>query len=320
MPSHRLLIVEDDRVSSTMLTRTLSRRGYEVRAVESVAEARKEMATRLPDVLLLDIFMPQVSGFDFLDELRKNAATATLPVILISGLSDPKHIVEGLQRGANDYVTKPFILPILTARVEALLRSSALVRSLEVQTELLSRLAAFDELTGTYNRRSMFHALETELGRCRRYGRSVSVLMMDLDYFKRVNDEHGHAAGDTVLRDVAQTTQNALRAMDVVCRYGGEEFCIILPETVLSGGARAAERVRSAVEQHPVTAHGHPVAVTVSLGVSAWTPTDEAELPDLLAEADGALMDAKREGRNRVRIFDRIKGLSHPPEDLERTP
>src|SRR5829696_4878526 len=193
MTSHRVLIVEDDRVSLTILSRTLSRRGYDVRAVGSVAEARKEMAERSVDVLLLDIFMPQVSGFDFLDELRADPRTQTLPVILISGLSDPKHIVEGLQRGANDYVTKPIIMPILTARMEALLRSRALVRNLEVQTELLARLAAYDELTGLYNRRSMFHTMETELGRSRRYGRSLSVLMMDLDHFKRVNDEHGHA-------------------------------------------------------------------------------------------------------------------------------
>jgi diguanylate cyclase (GGDEF)-like protein len=193
-------------------------------------------------------------------------------------------------------------MPILTARMEALLRSSELVRRLEVQTELLSKLAAFDDLTGAYNRRSLFHHLEAELSRCRRYGRSVSVLMVDLDHFKRVNDQYGHLVGDDVLRSIVQIMQAELRAMDLLCRYGGEEFCAILPETNHPGAGRAAERLRSAVERSVIQHEGKKLPLTVSIGGASWSNAAGDEVPDLLARADEALLEAKRAGRNCVRI------------------
>src|SRR5262249_50431398 len=162
-----------------------------------------------------DVVLPKVNGFDLVREFRDDPKTANVPIILVSGLSDTDHIVKGLEVGANDYVTKPIVLPILTARMEALLRSRELVRQLEVHTELLAKLAASDELTGTFNRRSMFHHLEAELSRSRRYSRSLSLLMLDLDHFKRVNDDHGHRVGDAVLQAVATTLITELRSMDV---------------------------------------------------------------------------------------------------------
>src|SRR5688572_13466949 len=252
----KVLMVEDSRVSLEVYAQRLTRRGYHVATAISAEEARVELDSSIPDLILLDVFMPKVSGFEFLRELRQSQKTARIPIILISALSDTQHIVEGLALGANDYVTKPIVMPILTARMEALLRSSELVRRLEVQTELLSKLAAYDDLTGVYNRRSMFHHLEAELSRCRRYGRSLGVLMADIDHFKRVNDDHGHLIGDQALRWVATTLQNELRSMDFLCRYGGEEFCAILPETNRAGAARAAERIRAALERQPVAVDG----------------------------------------------------------------
>jgi diguanylate cyclase (GGDEF)-like protein len=268
----------------------------------SAEAARVELENSLPDLILLDVFMPNVSGFDLLRELRSAPRTATTPIILISALSDTQHIVEGLELGANDYVTKPIVMPILTARMEALLRSSELVRRLEVQTELLAKLAAFDDLTGSYNRRSLFHHLEAELSRSRRYGRSLSVLMADIDHFKKVNDQYGHLVGDQALRWVATTLQNELRSMDFLCRYGGEEFCAILPETNQPGAARAAERIRSALERHVFVTDGLSLSLTISVGGASWTPSDDQEIPDLLARADRALLDAKRAGRNQIQI------------------
>jgi diguanylate cyclase (GGDEF)-like protein len=186
--------------------------------------------------------------------------------------------------------------------MEALLRSSELVRRLEVQTELLSKLAAFDDLTGVYNRRSMFHHLEAELSRCRRYGRSLGVLMADIDHFKRVNDDHGHLVGDQALRWVATTLQNELRSMDFLCRYGGEEFCAILPETNRPGVARAGERLRSAIDRTLFDQDGVQLSLSVSIGGASWAAEDSTEFPDLLALADTALLEAKRGGRNQVRI------------------
>jgi diguanylate cyclase (GGDEF)-like protein len=295
-------MVEDSRVSLEVYAQRLERRGYQIATAISAEEARVELEAGTPDLMLLDVFMPKVSGFDFVRELRADPKTARMPIILISALSDTQHIVEGLALGANDYVTKPIVMPILTARMEALLRSSELVRRLEVQTELLSKLAAFDDLTGVYNRRSMFHHLEAELSRCRRYGRSLGVLMVDIDHFKRVNDEHGHRTGDQALRWVATTLQNELRSMDFLCRYGGEEFCAILPETNRAGVARAGERLRSAVERNLFEQDGVQMSLTISLGGASWAAEESTEFPDLLAHADAALLEAKRGGRNQVRI------------------
>lgn len=299
---HRVLMVEDSRVSLEVYAQRLERRGYQVATAISAEAARVELDNSLPDLILLDVFMPKVSGFDFLKELRAAPRTATVPIILISALSDTQHIVEGLELGANDYVTKPIVMPILTARMEALLRSSELVRRLEVQTELLAKLAAFDDLTGSYNRRSMFHHLEAELSRSRRYGRNLAVLMADIDHFKKVNDQHGHLVGDQALRWVASTLQNELRSMDFLCRYGGEEFCAILPETSQPGAARAAERIRAALERQVFAVDGLNLSLTISVGGASWTPADKQEIPDLLARADRALLDAKRSGRNQVQI------------------
>jgi two-component system, cell cycle response regulator len=308
----RVLMVEDSRVSLEVYAQRLERRGYQMTTAISAEAARVELENGLPDLILLDVFMPKVSGFELLRELRSAPRTATTPIILISALSDTQHIVEGLELGANDYVTKPIVMPILTARMEALLRSSELVRRLEVQTELLAKLAAFDDLTGSYNRRSLFHHLEAELSRSRRYGRSLSVLMADIDHFKKVNDQHGHLVGDQALRWVATTLQNELRSMDFLCRYGGEEFCAILPETNHPGAARAAERIRSALERHAFETNGLRLPITVSVGGASWTPVENQEIPDLLARADRALLDAKRAGRNQIQIAtdDRVVPVS----------
>lgn len=299
---YRVLMVEDSRVSLEVYAQRLERRGYQVATAISAEEARVELESGLPDLILLDVFMPKVSGFEFVRELRADPKTARVPIILISALSDTQHIVEGLELGANDYVTKPIVMPILTARMEALMRSSELVRRLEVQTELLSKLAAFDDLTGVYNRRSMFHHLEAELSRCRRYGRSLGILMVDIDHFKRVNDEHGHLVGDQALRWVASTLQNELRSMDFLCRYGGEEFCAILPETNRPGVARAGERLRAAIERSLFEYDNVEMHLSISLGGASWASDESTEFPDLLARADTALLEAKRGGRNQVRV------------------
>jgi len=299
---YRVLMVEDSRVSLEVYAQRLERRGYQVATAISAEEARVELESGLPDLILLDVFMPKVSGFEFVRELRADPKTARVPIILISALSDTQHIVEGLELGANDYVTKPIVMPILTARMEALMRSSELVRRLEVQTELLSKLAAFDDLTGVYNRRSMFHHLEAELSRCRRYGRSLGILMVDIDHFKRVNDEHGHLVGDQALRWVASTLQNELRSMDFLCRYGGEEFCAILPETNRPGVARAGERLRAAIERSLFEYDNVEMHLSISIGGASWASDESQEFPDLLARADAALLEAKRAGRNQVRV------------------
>jgi two-component system cell cycle response regulator len=299
---HRILVVDDQDTNRALLRGVLSRRGYKVTTAASGEEALAIIDGAPPDLVLLDIFMPKVSGLEVIEKLRQNDKTAALPVILVSALADTGHIVAGLDRGANDYVTKPFVTPVLLARIEALLRSAALVKRLEVQTELLAKLAAIDELTGLYNRRSLFQALETERSRSVRYRRPLSVAMIDLDHFKRINEEYGHTGGDDVLREFGVRLIEWLRTMDIACRYGGEEFCAILPETSLEGALVAAQRIRRLVEAQPFTIGTAQARLTVSVGVSGWIPSAD-EAPDLLNEADIALLEAKRSGRNRICAF-----------------
>lgn len=299
-----VLVVEDSRTQLELYRQALPVRGFELATAGSAEAARAELKARVPELVLLDIFLPDGSGLDVLDELRRDPRTAATPVILISGASDTGDVVAGLERGANDYITKPVVLPILFARMDALLRTSALLRELEARTELLAKLAAFDELTGVYNRRSLSHSLEGEINRSRRHGHELSVVLIDLDHFKRVNDGHGHRAGDLVLRSAARTLQKQLRSMDIVCRYGGEEFCAILPDTGLSGAVRAAERVRAAIAAEAVDVGEAVLNVTLSAGVASYLPASMPEVPDLLVQADEALYAAKHQGRNRVCAHD----------------
>lgn len=295
-----VLIIEDSPATLRVYVNALTRYGYNVVTAMSVEEGRAAITVRIPDIVLLDVFLPRISGFELLTELRSEPLTHGLPVILISGLADKEHVVQGLDNGANDYVTKPVVIPVLVARMKALLRASALVQKLERQAEMLARLAAYDELTGLYNRRAFFHALEAEITRSQRYLHSLSVLMIDVDHFKSINDRLGHAAGDSVLRQLALRFRDCLRVMDAVGRYGGEEFCVVLPETNLMGAIRAGERVRTMINDTPFELGGQPLGVSVSIGVSSFGPTSSSVIPDLIAQADFALLEAKRSGRNRV--------------------
>ena len=300
---YHVLVVDDESANVQILTRNLSQNGYRVTGASSGPEALEAVKASLPDLVVLDVFMPKVSGFDVLSALRANEATATMPVIIASALADTEHIVRGLNAGANDYVTKPFVMPVLFARVAALLRASEMVKRLEVQTEILSRMAAYDELTGLFNRRSLFHTLETEVSRGKRYRRELSLLMLDLDAFKRVNDTYGHPAGDQVLREFARRMRSVLRTMDAACRYGGEEFCAILPETSAAGAMTAAERIRSTCAAAPFETTAGAIPLTVSIGVATAAPNVAGTANDLLGQADNALLRAKRGGRNRVEHF-----------------
>jgi diguanylate cyclase (GGDEF)-like protein len=304
--THHVLVVDDEPVNLAMLEKRLAQRGYRVSTALLAEQALTIIENDRPDLALLDIFLPKVSGLDLLRTLRGREATQTLPVILVSALGETSQIVRGLEEGANDYVTKPINLPVLLARMEALLRSAATVRRLEVEAEILSRLAAYDELTGVHNRRSLFHTLENEVARSARYGRNLSVLLFDIDHFKKVNDELGHPAGDAVLRAVAQRALEGLRSCDTLCRYGGEEFCAILPETNAMGAVHVGERLRSSVESLPFEVSDSARTVTVSVGIASWKGSRDVEVPDLLAAADRALYAAKNAGRNRVHLAEDV--------------
>lgn len=297
--AYLILVVDDEPPNVELLRRRLTRAGYDVITAGSAAEARAQIAKHPPNLMLLDICMPEVSGVELLRELRELPGTRLLPIIMVTGLSETENIVEAIQNGANDYVTKPINMPVLLARMETQLRMSALVMQLESQAKILSHLAAFDELTGLYNRRSLTGALEAQCASARLHA-GLSLLMIDIDHFKGVNDRYGHAGGDAVLLEFARRLAATARDTDIAGRWGGEEFLVLLPEADEEVALTVAERIRACAEEAPFVFNSTLIPVTVSLGIATLPPGERAEPARLIETADHALYEAKRAGRNRV--------------------
>ncbi len=246
-----------------------------------------------PDLILLDVDLEGESGFDLCARLKQDPATVHIPVIFISGAEDTFNKVKAFDLGAVDFVIKPFDPAELRARVRAALKTKELMDMLTTQAQL-------DGLTGLHNRGYFDKRLMQEISAGRRYGRSVGLLMMDVDHFKRINDQFGHPKGDEVLRKLADLVRTVVRESDIACRYGGEEMAVILAESSPGDSYHAGLRLLEEIRQSPdITALiGRPV--TVSIGAACATP-EKAMTPDaLLREADGALYRAKKAGRNRV--------------------
>lgn len=261
-----------------------------------------------PDVILLDIQMPQMNGFTTCELLKADERTQHIPVIfLTAAYKDVDSKVLGLQIGADDYLTKPVDNRELIARLEVALRSRQNEDEMRETLSELQRLATTDPTTGVFTRRYFEERLEAECQAAERYNRALSLLMVDIDHFKRVNDRYGHQMGDHVLREIANILHASVRGTDTVARYGGEEFTIILIETQKEGedGAiAAAERIRHSIASDPIVTIGRnsPVTVTVSIGVANY-PADAVYPKALVEAADQALYYAKRSGRNQVASF-----------------
>ncbi|HVC97713.1 MAG TPA: diguanylate cyclase [Pirellulales bacterium] len=249
-----------------------------------------------PDLILLDVIMPGASGFDVCRQLKSNPLTASIPVIFLSGASDTFNKVQGLGLGAVDYVTKPFDADELRARVGAALRSKR-------HQDILSERAQIDALTSLRNRAYFDTMLSQEVLAAHRYGRFMSIVLFDVDHFKRINDTHGHPFGDLVLRQLAKLLVASVRECDAACRYGGEEFSLILTETDLRAAHLIAERVREDVSSLRLAQDEALIEFTVSGGVASTTQfvqRDALTPESLLKAADSALYEAKLAGRNRT--------------------
>ncbi|MET0387235.1 MAG: diguanylate cyclase [Polyangiales bacterium] len=302
-----ILIVDDSPDIHALLTVRLRDERAELCHTLDPLQALPLAHQHSPDLVLLDVDMPGRSGFDVCRDLKNDPQTAAIPIIFLSGKLDQATKIAGLDLGAVDYVTKPFDPAELRARVRSALRIK------QLQDQLID-LARIDELTGLWNRAYLDTRLTQEVAQARRNGRALSVLMFDVDHFKRINDEHGHPAGDAVLRTIAVRVQQTLRGGDIACRYGGEEFSVILPGTEETGAAILSDRVRELIAAAPMDVGQAALPVTVSVGF--------ASSPDLLAPleltpatilkcADAALYRAKRTGRNRVCRWTRELSL-HP--------
>lgn len=321
----KILIADDDSLSRRMLKSTLERSGYEVVAVDDGSAAMEILCEpEGPRMALLDWMMPGLDGPAVIRTVRVRRGHQYVHMILLTSKQAKEDVVAGLDAGADDYLTKPFNPQELRARLHTGERILQLEDTLVEAREEMRYRATHDVLTGLWNRGVILELLQRELQRGRRdpeHG-SVTVFMVDIDHFKRVNDTFGHAAGDSALKQVAKHLTGSVRNYDAVSRYGGEEFLVVLPGCDTKSGGLRAEHIRRVVADAPVVTGEARIPVTLSVGVASSGDWDSLEAADLIRQADEALYRAKGEGRNRV-IASRPTGFElvppSPPDQFAET-
>ena len=308
----RILIADDESMSRKLLQMTLERAGYEVTVVENGRLAADKLCpANGPRLALLDWVMPELDGPDVCREVRKRKEQSYVYMILLTSRESKEDVVAGLESGADDYLTKPFDPEELKARLRTGLRILDLEDRLVQAREAMRFQATHDGLTGLWNRSMIMDLLGRELSRSRREHVSTSILMCDLDHFKKVNDTYGHLSGDDVLKETAKRLLASVRSYDFVGRYGGEEFLVVLNNCNPAYALARAEEIRKAISQRPVPTTSGLVPLTMSLGLLISQEWGCQPVEELLREADGALYAAKAAGRNCVKI------ASPNPSDAE---
>jgi diguanylate cyclase (GGDEF)-like protein len=267
---------------------------------ESVIDGFKVALSEPLDVILCDLDMPGMDGFKFLSMIKTRKELQDIPVILVTGVNDQESKIRGLERGASDYLTKPYDPAELIARVKVQLKIKTLQDSLKKSNQALMELSNTDPLTHLSNRRFLMKTLEKELQRCERSQKPMALIMVDVDHFKPVNDTYGHQQGDVVLQTLADQMKAHLRDYDLAARFGGEEFALVLPETALTEAVQVAERLRIAISELRIPADHNEIRLTISLGVATYPHPKVRTVDNLILEADRALYNAKEKGRNRV--------------------
>lgn len=297
LPDKPMLLIVDDQASNIQLLYEIFKDDYEVCMASNGQEALAFCQGRRPDLILLDIVMPEMGGYTVCRRLKSNVLTQNIPVIFVTARHDPLEEARGLDVGGVDFIIKPFHLKVVQARVRTHL-------TLKYQSDMLRSLALIDGLTGVGNRRHFDATLQAEWRHCARAGQPLSVILVDVDFFKRYNDHYGHQAGDTCLQSIASVLKARFtRSHDMVARYGGEEFVCILPDTPLEGAEKKANELEKAVRALGI-AHEKSDAfgtVTISLGVAVAHPAKGENPADLVACADRQLYLAKRSGRGQVK-------------------
>ncbi len=307
----RILIVDDHEDNIELLRARLEAWGYRTVCAMDGASALRAVYESPPDLILLDVMMPEIDGIEVARRIKADSSLPFIPIIMQTALDSIEHKVEGLDAGADDYITKPIHYSELQARVRSLLRIKALQESLAKRERELSDMndrllliSRTDGLTGIANRRHLEERMHEMWEHATRLNEPFACVMCDIDKFKSVNDTYGHQAGDAVLKQFAEVLSHEAREIDRVGRYGGEEFMVLLPGTVLDAAVTFAERVRLAIEERTFTFEGGSLRRTVSAGVAAWPHPRVHSHEELSKSADSALYVAKETGRNRVIRFD----------------
>jgi two-component system cell cycle response regulator len=301
MPSpFTIAIVDDDAAIRRLVRLYLKRAGYDTFECTTGEEARERLFRDPWDLAILDRRLPDIDGVVLARDLKDNPDFRARYVIMLTGEDEQEDKVEGLELGADDYITKPFQYPELLARIRAGKRIVDLQKELIETNKRLELLSVTDGLTKLHNHRFFQDELARAFEESQRYQRPLSLAMIDIDFFKKVNDTHGHAVGDDVLKRAATLFRDSVRSTDLVARYGGEEFAVMMPETTLHDAEAFAEKIRHLVETTPLETQIGPLAITVSIGVASVPHSRIHSAKELIIAADKALYRAKRNGRNQV--------------------
>ncbi len=299
----RILVVDDDQDNLALVSRILAAEEYLVETASNGALALEKIEVWYPDLVLLDVNMPGLSGLETLHKLRDRREYVA--VILVSANNDNEDVIRGLDAGADDYVGKPYDPRVLLARTRAQLRIKDLNDELAQANRKLQNLVDIDDLTGLYNMRSIYQRLEKALHDGQQQLSAVCVIMMDMDHFKRVNDDHDHLFGSFVLSRVGELIKKHIRKSDFAARYGGDEFLVALTNVNLETASTIAERLRETIAKTTFINGPDAIDLTVSLGYAITQPGDtRLDAKTLVRIADRALYEAKEQGRNRVCHYD----------------
>ena len=300
----KILVADDELISRMALVSTLKKNGYDVVETQTGTEAVAEMSKKDgPKIAILDWMMPGMTGLDVCKTLRSQDAGDYLYLILLTSKSNVDDVISGLDSGADDYLVKPFNARELRVRLRNAERIIKLEQELIATRDELQIKAIHDALTGLLNRGAIFEFLIAEKQRSSRRNYDLSVIMIDIDNFKSLNDSYGHIAGDYVLREVASRLQNNCRGYDMIGRYGGEEFLVVLPETSHKDACMVAERMRKNLEKDPIITDSVTLNVTASFGVSSKNSIDACSVMEFIKVADKGLYEAKANGKNCVRFI-----------------
>ncbi len=296
----KVLVADDSAVYRKLVDQTLSEQRYSVLFAKTGREAVDIFAKHLPSLVITDWMMPDFSGIELCENIRRHFRDSYTYIIILTGMTEKSQVVKGLTAGADDYLTKPFDQEELLARAGVGRRVVELHRQIEAKNRLLEQLALTDALTNLPNRRAIEDWAIRQLSAAARYGFEFWIVMVDLDHFKSINDTYGHKAGDVVLKRVAEILKSHSRKSDICGRVGGEEFLLSLSHTTRENAKLVIERIRTDVEATKFSIDGKCLTVTASFGVACFNGDNARDLNQIISYADAALYTAKRLGRNRM--------------------